>query len=444
MASGSTTDSRWASILLEIMPAVGRQIIRKDTLLVLVCLSFGPLIYGVSVQAVTPMLLLAGVILIAVRPSGFPIIASSVRALATIVPLLVWMLASATWSLDSEASVGLMLRLAVLFSSGILLVTGFGFLPPERLRGPLLALSVGLSAAGATIAVDLALGGHLALILHGARPAGFDPALDYSRAAILHAILLVPVSIGLLRLGAPRLAAGYALLTVIAILSGSSLSAKTALAIGLISFTTVLILPRLRWVGPALLALAALTLPLLFPLPISPATSCWLANHKPSALHRLEIWGFVAEHIKQRPVAGWGLDAARRLPDGHAPVIIHHCDVAERPDGIALSSEIVPLHPHNGILQVWLELGGIGIVLAFFPLILGIARALRVPAWGNRLVQGMIAGTAAAAVSVGLVSFGIWAEWFVSGLFFVAAFVIVAARQSSAAGEGAVFAEAGR
>jgi len=381
------------------------------------------------------MLLLAGVILIASHPSGFPIIAKSFRALAAIIPLLIWMLASATWSLDGEASVSLLLRLAVLFSAGILVVTSFGLLPPERLRGPLLALAVGLSAAGATIAVDLALGGHLARILHGTRPAGFDPALDYSRAAILHSILLIPVSVGLLRLGAPRLAAGYALLTAIAILSSSSLSAKTALAVGLISLTTVLILPRLRWVGLALLALASLTLPLVFPAPLSPAASCWLANHKPTALHRLEIWGFVAEHIKQRPVVGWGLDAARRLPGGHAPVMIHHCDAAEQPDGIALSGEIVPLHPHNGILQIWLELGGIGIGLFFVPLVVLIWHVFRVPMWRDRLVKAMIAGCAAAAVSVGLVSFGIWAEWFVSGLFFATAFAALAARQPTLAGE---------
>jgi exopolysaccharide production protein ExoQ len=98
-------------------------------------------------------------------------------------------------------------------------------------------------------------------------------------------------------------------------------------------------------------------------------------------------------------------------------------------------ARILPLHPHNGILQVWLELGGIGIGLAFGPLILLIRHAFRIPAWRSRLVQGMIAGNTAAALSVGLVSFGIWQEWLVSGLFFGAAFVVLAARQSTAAGE---------
>jgi O-antigen ligase len=114
-------------------------------------------------------------------------------------------------------------------------------------------------------------------------------------------------------------------------------------------------------------------------------------------------------------------------------VTIRHCDSAERPDGVALSSQILPLHPHNAILQVWLELGGVGIALGFGPLILLIWRAFRMPAWRTRLAQAMIAGSVAAAVSVGLVSFGIWQEWFVSGLFIVGAFIVLAARQSAAA-----------
>jgi len=45
----------------------------------------------------------------------------------------------------------------------------------------------------------------------------------------------------------------------------------------------------------------------------------------------------------------------------------------------------------------------------------------------------MIAGTTVAAVSVGLLSFGVWQEWFLSGLCIAAAFVVLAARQPAAA-----------
>jgi exopolysaccharide production protein ExoQ len=404
----------------------------EDAPLSLPCLLLGPLVYAASLATVAAMLVLTSVALFVSRHDGVPIIGKSIGTLAAVAPLLAWMLASATWSLDGAASADVTLRVAVLFFSGILLVTSFALMPLERLRRPLMSVAIGFSAAAVAVVVDLKLGGHLARFLHEPRLDGIDPALAYGRAATLHAILLVPVFVGLLRLGVPRLAAGYALLAAIAILETSSLSAKTALAGSLLALAAVLILPRLRWIGLAFLGLAAVALPLMFPLPLGVTTTCWLADHKPSALHRIEIWGFVAEHIRQRPITGWGLDAARRLPGGTAQVIIHHCDDADRPDGIALSSEVLPLHPHNAILQVWIELGGVGAVLGFGPLIFLIWRAFRNPEWRTPSAQAMIAGTMTAAISVGLISFGIWQEWFLSGLFIAAALVVLAARQCAA------------
>jgi hypothetical protein len=80
---------------------------------------------------------------------------------------------------------------------------------------------------------------------------------------------------------------------------------------------------------------------------------------------------------------------------------------------------------------IWLELGGVGVALCFGPLIFAIRHAFRLAAWRTRPVQAMIAAKVAAAVSIGLISFGIWQEWFVSGLFIAAAFVVMSARQSA-------------
>jgi O-antigen ligase len=405
----------------------------RDITLSVLCLSFGPLIYAASLATVAAMLLLTCGALIVSRQESVSVLVRSIPALVGFAPLLLWMLASAAWSLDGAASVEVTLRLAVLCLSGTLLVTSFALLPLEQLRRPLTAVALGFSGAAVLVVVDLELGGHLARLLHEPRLNGVDPALGYGRAATLHAILLAPVLVGLLRLGFPRLAVGFAFLAAAAILETSSLSAKTALAASLLVLIAVWLLPRLRWIGFGGFGFAVVALPLIFPLPLGAEATCWLADHKASAAHRLEIWSFVADRLRQRPIAGWGLDAARRLPGGTAQVIIHHCDDADRPDGVALSSQVLPLHPHNAILQVWLELGGVGVALGFGPLIFAIWHAFRSPAWRVRPVQAMIAATAAAAVSVGLISFGIWQEWFLSGLFIAAAFVVLSARQSAAA-----------
>jgi hypothetical protein len=122
----------------------------------------------------------------------------------------------------------------------------------------------------------------LALFLH--RPAldGIDRALGYGCAATLNAILMVPVQVGLSRFGDRRLAAAYVLLITLAILEPWSLSAKIALAAGLLALAAgllvlapVLVLPRLRWIAPALAGLAAVALPLVFPSPLDAAVTYW-------------------------------------------------------------------------------------------------------------------------------------------------------------------------
>ena len=110
---------------------------------------------------------------------------------------------------------------------------------------------------------------------------------------------------------------------------------------------------------------------------------------------------------------------------------------------LAFRTRYLPLRLYNAILQVWLELGGVGIALGFSPLILLTWRAFRMPAWRTRLTQAMIGGSVAAAVSVGLVSFGIWQEWFVRGFPSAAAFMVLVARQSATASESTILSKAG-
>jgi hypothetical protein len=81
------------------------------------------------------------------------------------------------------------------------------------------------------------------------------------------------------------------------------------------------------------------------------------------------------------------------------------------------------------------------LILAFVPLIVShydglpivaIWPALRRRVWRTRPAQAMIAG-AAGAVSVRVISFAIWQKGLLSGLFIGAAFIVLAARQPTAA-----------
>jgi len=127
-----------------------------------------------------------------------------------------------------------------------------------------------------------------------------------------------------------------------------------------------------------------------------------LSGVKYSALHRLYIWQFAAGRIAEKPLQGWGMDGARTIPGGNQPLPT---------GGVALG-----LHPHNGPLQIWLELGLPGALLAAATLWLAFATAGRLP---NRLDRAAACAMLVAALTVASLSFGIWQSWWVAtmGLF---------------------------
>lgn len=169
------------------------------------------------------------------------------------------------------------------------------------------------------------------------------------------------------------------------------------------------LVPRLVAAG---VALAILAMPLLVGLiPQFPS-----AGLPPSAVHRLVIWDFAAARIAEKPLTGWGLEASRAMPGGRAQpdaATLDRLNITVPAHREFLSQphvEVMPLHPHNGALQLWLELGGIGALIgAALMLALGFAASRSAaPAVG--------AGMLASAAVTGMLSFGLWQAWWVASL----------------------------
>jgi O-antigen ligase len=190
-------------------------------------------------------------------------------------------------------------------------------------------------------------------------------------------------------------------------------TARLATMAGLGAAAISLAAPRLgpRLVG-AVVALAILAMPLLTNLiPQIPSASL-----PPSAVHRLVIWDFAAQRIAEKPITGWGLEASRAMPGGRAQPDAATLDrlniraQAQRAFVTQPHAELMPLHPHNGALQLWLELGVIGALIgAALMLALGVAASRSAaPAVG--------AGMLASAAVTGMLSFGLWQAWWVASL----------------------------
>jgi O-antigen ligase len=125
---------------------------------------------------------------------------------------------------------------------------------------------------------------------------------------------------------------------------------------------------------------------------------------------RVHIWNFAAERIAERPVFGWGFDAARSMPD-----------FGQQPYSEELG-DTIPLHPHNAALQVWLELGAVGVALVLAPLILALSRTDRLPPLDRVFAQATFAGT----LTVALIGYGIWQNQWLCTIFAAAAVMLLA------------------
>lgn len=128
--------------------------------------------------------------------------------------------------------------------------------------------------------------------------------------------------------------------------------------------------------------------------------------------HRYYIWRFATERALERPLTGWGLDASRDIPGGHA--------------SIAIGKELMPLHPHNATLQLWLELGIPGLLIGAAAFWLVLRNRLDVP---DSTVEVFVKPLTMVAVFATMnTTYGIWQAWWLSLLILVLAALSLAAR----------------
>ncbi|GJL96794.1 MAG: polymerase [Hyphobacterium sp.] len=116
---------------------------------------------------------------------------------------------------------------------------------------------------------------------------------------------------------------------------------------------------------------------------------------------RLEIWQFTGERLAENPWLGWGLDAGRVI-DAEAEI-----------RGTVQS--LLPLHPHNAPLQVWLETGAFGAVLVMFAIVLLGGRIAGAPRL-SRLQAAAISWVAVTYFTFIFFSYGVWQEWHMAAL----------------------------
>lgn len=304
----------------------------------------------------------------------------------------VYLVLSATWSLTPIRGGEMALQT---IAAGLVAVVALSHAAAasEILRLRPLLLASGLAAAALLSLVELHGGAPLRDMLGG----NLDPS-RLNRTAVAIALLL-PLALALLLVDGRRFSAGaLAALVALAVFSSISESAKLALLVAACTALLYRVVPRL--VLP-LLAAGVLASLLAAPFLVSIAN-----DFVPAAVHdavgystlgiRGEIWTRYAWLIPDRPFFGHGVEGGHMTADVLAGHLTEH-------DRMLLNFG----HPHNFALQVWFDLGLVGVLLtaAVLAVFFRALSTLREP------LRGVALATTAAVWSVAYVSHGAWQAW---------------------------------
>ncbi|HYD64554.1 O-antigen ligase family protein [Azospirillum sp.] len=341
--------------------------------------------------------------------------------------LLAWAATSALWAADPGFAAGRVLRLAYLTAGGLVLLAAAQTLEAGHKR-LLLAVFVAAVAVGiALLLEELLLNYPLYRAVRGipSRPRVLPSVLN--RGAMVLAVLVWPAMLAARRF-VPAWVAALLPVTLFGVLLGTQ---SQSAALGMATAGGVYLLaaraPAVARRGlTAVLVVGVLAAPWLA-LGLHDAQPSFLTDWRTaSAGARMEIWDASARMALEKPLFGWGMEAIRSTPDlFQEPVVF-------------MRNRDTTMHPHNGPLQVWVDLGLVGVVLTLGILVQIVRRIGRLSGPAHATALALLA----IVCTVSTVSHGLWQSWWIGLISTAAAFLAMAAddpaRRRQAEGEGAL------
>jgi O-antigen ligase len=370
-----------------------------------VAFALAPLFLSVAPLGVAPLMIAAGVLAYAaerVRSGSWPTVPVGTAALFTV--FIAWCAVSLIWDVNPASGVRKLVDIVLAAASFLALLGLARRLRSEQSRRLSWVLVGGMLGGLLLLAIETLFDFPLYRVVLGNSPKLAD-LVEAKRSTDALPVLVWPSCLALARLGRPWLGALLAALFTIACVKLTASSATLGMALSMVVFAACFI--STIWVRRLLALTTVLAFVFIIPLSIvayddGGSTAHWL---KHSGQHRVEIWHFAAERALERPLLGWGFNASRYVPNGDA--VSHFL-----PPG----QSMIPLHPHDAFLQVWLELGAVGTIIVGGIMLLGLRT---IGEWPASIARFTLPGYAAGLVVAGL-AFGIWQSWWMATLAFSA------------------------
>jgi O-antigen ligase len=355
----------------------------------------------------------------AARAGGFPLV--------LFVAFLIWCALSMLWSSRPDPA---SLRALVVGALALLLVLGASFSRSADVDMAQRAALAGLALSMAFIAIEISFDYPIGRAAAPVSPGGSGIAREIETGSLLanagQALALVSlwiwpvaamlqrhswpgwIGMAILAAGAVWLARALPSLVILIALAGALVPAMLALrwpraTVALTSFV---------------IALAVLATPGMAPTLAATGGHIWrsITHTDPPFLWlaRIDTWSYATGLIRQQPIWGWGLGASGGFSDTHSIG--------------GFSTPYIPGRPQSMPMQIWLETGAVGAILAAAALAT-LGRRL-----GAALANDPWAAAAAAASMMGgfiiaaLGEYDAWAPWWWGGMAICAAMVRVSRR----------------
>ena len=125
-----------------------------------------------------------------------------------------------------------------------------------------------------------------------------------------------------------------------------------------------------------------------------------------SIIHRLLVWEYVGNEISNKPLKGHGVGTSRLIGQN---IILNVPNTKQEIKGG------VPLHPHNNFLEIWLELGLLGIITIILLWIKIIQYGIRMRKESYIMGTGICSSIVTIFIISNL-SFGVFQAWWMSSI----------------------------
>jgi len=330
----------------------------------------------------------------------------------------IWGIASLTWTVSFDLSLALARSLPISMLGGLLLVMSLKNLNFSNraiiCRSTIGGFFLGVGLALIEVTTGYSISKIVNILIYGGAWRPYMPGFVINNGISLLVMLLWPTLVFLWHQKRHNLAFMGLIATAYITLQSSNFAATIAIGVGSLSFLIAFLIPRIIYkvaaVGLALLILGA---PFAMQaLPDARTIGKNLPELSYSVYPRLVIWQYASNLVMERPLLGHGIRTSRALSKTDSPIPFLYRDKGEIHTG---NTKDIPLHPHSGLIQIWLELGACGAVLGLvivLSILWGISSSVAPP-----IAKALAFAALVSSISLISASYGLWQSWWMASLW---------------------------